>query len=449
VISNVKDLLEQIRTFHLALVAVCVTLLALVSTHTRSTVQSAIHEADELILASNTWEWNWFTEEAERRLAERREEYRRIRGGDEEILPKKILVFTAWGATHRAEVHIRPNQWQVYHSKTKMSWDWVNHSSYAPASVREWKQFWNAIEGESEIHSDMGPTTVFWTDKSATPIVGQWSDVGPADERIELALEDRRVLRIFGYDDSVADHMGSQDVYTGVFVEKATGRIADTGFGDNVVFQTTSPLITTVNFQQAFIKKHQRWPLGTFEDAFQELDQSAKGLDDLKLSQTRSVLQTMEKNSPEAVETLGIKLPAVSAAVWGPVIVICVQLYLLLYLSSFTFSLLTETPEVAWIGLFRSWLPRIATMVSIVFLPVITVLFCDRRGWSTFEVGFWLRTWFVVFGVLSLLVAVATAFYIPSFHSAAKSTSDATNNATKRKEATDIRSGESTGAVPK
>jgi hypothetical protein len=438
-ISNVKDLLEQIRTLHLALVAVCVTLLALVSTHTRSTIQSAIQEADELILASNTWDWNWFTEEAERRLAERREEYRKIRG-DEEILPKKILVFTAWGATHRAEVHIRPNQWQVYHSRIKMSWDWVNHSSYAPGSVREWKQFWNAIEGESEIHSDLEPTTVFWTDKSATPIVGQWSDVGPADERIELALEDRRVLRIFGYDDSVADNLGSQDVYAGVFVKKATGRLADTGYGDNVVFQTMSPLITIVNFQQAFIKKHQRWPLGTFEDAFQELEQSAKGLEDLKLSQTRSVLQTMEKNSPEAVETIGIKLPAASAAVWGPVIVICVQLYLLLYLSSFEFSLLSETPEIVWIGLFQSWLPRIATVVSIVLLPVITVIFCDRRGWSTFEGGYWLRAWFVVFAILSFSMALMTAFYIPSLHSTGRPSSGAAKDATKAQEATGVHS---------
>jgi hypothetical protein len=126
-----------------------------------------------------------------------------------------------------------------------------------------------------------------------------------------------------------------------------------------------------------------------------------------------------------------------------------VQLYLLLYLSSFKFSSLTETPEVAWIGLFRSWLPRIATTVSIALLPVATVLFCDRRGWSTFEVGFGLRTWFVLFGVLSPSIAVATVFYIPSLHSAAKSTADAASIATKSQEATDIHGGESTGAVPK
>jgi hypothetical protein len=89
-----------------------------------------------------------------------------------------------------------------------MSWDWVNHSSYAPTRVRAWKEFWDEIEGESEIHSDVTPTTVFWSDKSATPIVGEWSDGGPADESIELHLEDRRVFHIFGYDDAAADSLG-------------------------------------------------------------------------------------------------------------------------------------------------------------------------------------------------------------------------------------------------
>lgn len=312
-----------------------------------------------------------------------------------------------------------------------MSWDWVNHSSYAPTSVRAWKEFWDEIEGESEIHSDLTPTTVFWTDKSATPIIGEWSDVGPADESIELHLEDRRVFRIFGYDDAAADSLGSLDVYTGVFVEKATGRIADTGFGDNVIFQTASPIVTVIDFQKAFIKSHQNWPLGKFEDGFLDLDKSAKGLEDLKLSQTRSVLQTMENNSPEAVETFGIKLPAVSAAAWGPVVIICVQLYLFIYLSSFDISPLTETTDVAWIGLSQPRLSRVTTFASIALLPVAAVLCCDRRGWTTFEVGYWLKLWFVVSAGWSALIATMTAIRISGLGSGAASPAGAGNEQNK------------------
>jgi hypothetical protein len=36
---------------------------------------------------------------------------------------------------------------------------------------------------------------------------------------------------------------------------------------------------------------------------------------------------------PEAVEALGLKLPAINASKWGPVVILSVQLYILLLAS--------------------------------------------------------------------------------------------------------------------
>jgi hypothetical protein len=137
------------------------------------------------------------------------------------------------------------------------------------------------------------------------------------------------------------------------------------------------------------------WMPGYFEDSFHDLDELSKGFDDLTLAQTEVILRAAQKASPEPVQAFGLKLPAATAVVWGPVLILCAQFYMMIYLYEPRRARYPDNSEdaVEWIGLYKSWWASLSVSLSVGLLPIITVLTIGYEGWVNLDLQSQVHIW--------------------------------------------------------
>jgi hypothetical protein len=115
---------------------------------------------------------------------------------------------------------------------------------------------------------------------------------------------------------------------------------------------------------------------GDFGTSFPDLYEATKGV--LESSELEDVLKHLyaDSGSSEVFEVFGLKIPAGQVASFGTVVILCVQLYLLLYLRGLKKPL--EPSDAAWdVGWFaanEAPFPRSIFFVTVLILPVTTVI---------------------------------------------------------------------------
>ena len=123
------------------------------------------------------------------------------------------------------------------------------------------------------------------------------------------------------------------------------------------------------------------WPGRPFEGVFPELGDHSKGLEALPLDGLATLLRAEQKKLEEQVQIFGASLPASSLSSWGGLIIVCVQLYLLLHMRVLSIRMSRDDPgwDTPWIGLYRGFLSRSATLFSVAIVPVLTLVFIASR----------------------------------------------------------------------
>ena len=115
-------------------------------------------------------------------------------------------------------------------------------------------------------------------------------------------------------------------------------------------------------------------PGTAFAQAFPELHQITVDYADLPLTKSESILRGERQRSEERVELVGLRIPFAALTMWGPLVILLVQVYLCLHLNALrSASTNRSTPSnVAWIGLYTDVFSRILCIVTLV-LPAFVL----------------------------------------------------------------------------
>jgi hypothetical protein len=138
-----------------------------------------------------------------------------------------------------------------------------------------------------------------------------------------------------------------------------------------------------IHLQQVLIELMQDkgWESGKFSESFRELDQLTRGSENLPLDSVETLLDDLEKRTEE-FQAFGIKFPAEQTTRWGILVLIAVQLYFWIHLGEFVprFSPADPGSEVAWVGVYRSTIAKVAVLASVVILPTTAIAW---TGWRS------------------------------------------------------------------
>jgi hypothetical protein len=130
-------------------------------------------------------------------------------------------------------------------------------------------------------------------------------------------------------------------------------------------------------------------PIMSFDEAFPDLHVVTEKLDNMPLAQADAVLSVLEDQLGSDLEIFTVKIPATAIRVWGVILLLCVQFYLLLHLTEFVSlgppSSRDDFIEPAWLGLYKSRLARAVALISAAALPAVTTVLITFQS----ESGSW------------------------------------------------------------
>jgi hypothetical protein len=121
---------------------------------------------------------------------------------------------------------------------------------------------------------------------------------------------------------------------------------------------------------------------GDFKTSFPDLYQGTLGIQSLDFERILRYLESNSSSSSEVFEAFGLKIPAEQVTAWGTVVILCIQLYLFVYLRGLKRPL--EPSDDAWnVGWFAANdapLPRSIFFVTIWALPALTVILLAKHA---------------------------------------------------------------------
>jgi hypothetical protein len=114
---------------------------------------------------------------------------------------------------------------------------------------------------------------------------------------------------------------------------------------------------------------------GGFAASFRDLDRATEGVQSLDLDSIMKVLQA-NSSASEVFEAFGLKIRAEQVTTWGTVLILCIQLYLYLYLKGFKKPIESTDKawDVGWFAVSGGYLSRSILFVTVLVLPVAAVV---------------------------------------------------------------------------
>jgi len=117
------------------------------------------------------------------------------------------------------------------------------------------------------------------------------------------------------------------------------------------------------------------WKTGKYETAFPKLARLSRGLSTADIKTVPERLKDMQGSNEEAVEIFGLRIRRDEVAGWGVMILCCFQFYFWLHLHELSKKIRPDDEgwDVAWIGVYRSMIAAVVSLLSACALPVVAV----------------------------------------------------------------------------
>jgi hypothetical protein len=124
------------------------------------------------------------------------------------------------------------------------------------------------------------------------------------------------------------------------------------------------------------------WRKGTFAESFPDLNAITKDRQSATFKVWDDALREELERSSDSFEAVGLKVPAQAATLWGEILILGVQLYLLIHLIELSRKIDRSDPgwEVAWIGIYRHRLAKTLFVCSAILLPPVTSGIVGYKG---------------------------------------------------------------------
>jgi hypothetical protein len=189
-----------------------------------------------------------------------------------------------------------------------------------------------------------------------------------------------------------------------------------TGRTDNYLVRIYASY-SVVRIDQAFVAAALGVNAGRFETTFADLAKASEGLEAVPLEKLETRLSDELAKGADTLEAFGLKIPAELLSNWGTLLLICGQLYLIVYLRQLSGRLKDDDEgwNVPWIALEDSWLGQSMYAASLAATP-LAVEMLRWHAWhpSAGSRPNWLGgTVFVALMVLSVMLAISCWHYRP------------------------------------
>jgi len=114
-----------------------------------------------------------------------------------------------------------------------------------------------------------------------------------------------------------------------------------------------------------------------FENAFSSLFNQTRNNKSISIKDAELLLKDKKKITSEKIEIFGISLPADIISLWGVLIILFIQFYMLLHLIGLV-KIVTSNNSytyVPWIGNYKNKLSRVTTIATTCLLPFLVILY--------------------------------------------------------------------------
>lgn len=349
--SSPKDFVEHLRTIHFTLLIVSLTLVVIVLSPSSSAIRKANEQLNEIAEVTTVWDTFVVYDALNAEMKGRCKE-----------VPFKPFNMKI-GSTEVTFEFEGPN-WGLYGAPPGFSQDGDFQYIEAPKTLAAFREIWDANTrlfcpnvlrdevwvSESEVHPESGVQRL--------PL--KKLPIKEADETIVLKLVSNRQWFDLP-DDADEKHLSYEAVDSDGQIGIPVG-----DEGDNWLFLLRDQLIKTYTKYP--------WRHTDFADAFRELDEGTNGFQDLDFDHLKNVLRLQEKNSQDTFQAFGVRFPIETTSRWGLLILLAIQLYFWMHLAQFRSRGFSKS-DVAWIGCYSEWLPRILFLLTAVVVPVGVVIF--------------------------------------------------------------------------
>jgi hypothetical protein len=115
------------------------------------------------------------------------------------------------------------------------------------------------------------------------------------------------------------------------------------------------------------------WKVGEYKKSFSDLEKAAHDFDGLDFDDIEKILDANATKGGEVFEALGIKIPVDQVTIWGTVILLGVQIYLLLFLRQLNGRLGPADAgwDVPWVGMDQTKFAQCVLFLTVVVLPCL------------------------------------------------------------------------------
>jgi len=401
-----KDFLEQLRTVHFSLLAVCLAVVVIVSSPGPTRITKAIDQLSRIQAVINKWDQNWLQASAEEMSKQH---------GECTPVPDKDSLYMKWGGQKFKVVITR--RWDVQYEAAEMkSDDGIKSPSLsAPDTLRRFKALWDSkgkLSCPNGTPARTGDRVLLWDPAYHKFLPPQF----------QLAL----FAESFVPSPSETATLRSKD-FVWVLTEKLpSGKdegiekrpaVALIQINDKDPWQWS--ILTGVDqtdfkdieVRSQIIRAFPSLQPKAFDAAFPELDQLAEQQQalDLGFEHLKKSLDLQEGAAKESFEAFGIKFPIEATTRWAVLLILAIQGYLWLHLNEYRRRGFKEA-DIAWIGIYTSWAARVVSVLTMLIVPVSVILFlCVRQELVPLKPMRNMILSFVVC-ILSISLAVLTAY---------------------------------------
>lgn len=380
-----KDYVEHLRTVHFALVAISLALVVLSTSWRTTDLVTADGQLRDIVELLRTWKKDWASNVVYEALANTNLPYQifplqsslRLRLDDEDLTQVLGLKFRGvnWTINDEADDIRGAFGGAGYAHVPAILVD-------ASGSLQWFHQFWNTLAKKDlvvKVPTQLGREAIvsiydegLGMRRLSAPVV---SDSGKVDS--DLTMEFMAPGSTMTADVTPESAL-AHGYYFDLFQPQK----------DKLPYSIAIPAerfySVRVDFQSVFINRFRSWKHGSYEYSFRALNDITRDYETLNVDTILKIIESEKARAGDSFEAFGVKFPAEGTTRWGILVVISIQVYFWLHLQELAKKLgpRDEGWEVAWIGVYHSFIAKLVFGLSAFFLPVLAVLsLAVRAAW--------------------------------------------------------------------
>lgn len=430
-----KDFVEHLRTVHFTLIALCLGLIVLASFPSKSEIQLAHDQASEILEVSNNWKENFLESAAAEvvnttALEDNQAKFVVADGkpawlnfeisfGDESVRFKPKALPPSWLIKNEIPAELLPDVSSQPKSSPRFQEDWTELWTKGrpelhvkvPRSVKSFQRLWDDLLIKGFVILPKMP-------KECLDFESKPCNINPPSSS-NSSQKPEMVFVIQTGDERAYALLHQQDVTLTKWDYQFTEAVYNPSPWPNykrpgaVVLPVRDFATIEFDGQSALIHQFSKWNQKhrrPFKDAFRELASVDEPFEDADIGSAERILAAEAKRADEAFEAAGLKIPAEVAVRCGVLLILGVQFYMWVHLHEFGNRFGRDAGyEVAWIGVYFSKPARVLFFISLLILPLGTIVLLSIRGLTISEHHRWLG-WTIL--VVSNAASLTLSFFI-------------------------------------